>query len=103
LLNELEVSGINNISECGKAIIGFSNADKIKIPFCERRKVIGTAENAEGLKDFALQIEDFSRIILRYSVSQDDYWKEANRVRKSGNGKQNIYVYKIAGKFIAAI
>ena len=99
LLNE--ISDFKSIAKCGNAIIGTGGNDKT--PFCIIRKVTARAEKISELKDAADSIGDFSRVVLRYSVSQDDYWKQANSVRKSGSGTRNVYVYKIAGKFISAI
>ena len=102
LLNNIYDMGVNAIAIAGNAIIGIDGS-KEKIPFCIPRKVISKSDKLSGLNGSASKIEDFGRVILRYSVSQDDYWKEAEKVRKSGSGKINVYVYSIAGKFIAAI
>ncbi len=99
----------------GKRLLYFTNKIKmnfdedtkieyydVKIPFTNIRRIIKTTREEKVLKETIKKIKDFKRIILKFPIKDEEYYKFVNSIRKSETGNTNIYIYKIGEEYIIA-
>ncbi len=74
-----------------------------KIPFTNIKKIVGITKEKNDLKKIVERIKDFNRLILKFSIKEEEYYSFVNSIRKSEKGNIKVYLYKIGEEYIITI
>jgi len=94
LVNEV-LNGKNSVViDSGKSKYALSNK-KIKTEFLTKYKILKVCENNSGDIIKNLREVDAKKVILKYSINPEDYWKERKKYEDTLDGQKEVYLFKI--------